>query len=229
MPRCPECGYEAENEFKFCPMCGNNFQAQTEGKPDNNNQSSDDTIHREAGSTETHKYYKVVNGLYEYPKAPIGKRFVAYLIDGLILFTLSLPSIALFTFGFLMNPNHDVFDEDNISGASVLGGMMSLWGLFLLIIPSIYYFIKDGLKNGQSFGKRALGLMVIDTQKNQPCRIGKSAFRNLISSLIIAIPFLNFLTVWIEPIMVLAREDGRKAADLVASTQVIDAYHFERV
>lgn len=122
-----------------------------------------------------------------------------------------------------MNPDPDAFENGDFSGINIVGGMVWLWGLFLLIIPSIYYFIKDGLKNGQSYGKRMFGLMVIDIQKNLPCSKGKSAFRNLISSLIVAMPFINILTFWIEPIMVLVRTDGKKAADMVASCQVIDA------
>ncbi|MGE5683478.1 MAG: RDD family protein [Bacillota bacterium] len=220
MVKCPNCNYEAEAEFRFCPMCGYAF---SEVKTENTGAPPANENTKKYTSPEVNKPYKIVNGLYEYPKAPLGKRFAAYLIDGLILFALSLPSIVLFSIGALMNPDPDAFENGDFSGINIVGGMVWLWGLFLLIIPSIYYFIKDGLKNGQSYGKRMFGLMVIDIQKNLPCSKGKSAFRNLISSLIVAMPFINILTFWIEPIMVLVRTDGKKAADMVASCQVIDA------
>ena len=91
------------------------------------------------------------------------------------------------------------------------------------IIPLVYNFIKDGLGQGQSWGKKALDLMVVNLDNNAPCDKGKSFFRNFISGLVAIIPFVGWL---IEPIMVLATEDGRKLGDKAANTQVIDKNNF---
>lgn len=61
--------------------------------------------------------------------------------------------------------------------------------------------------------------MVIDLDRNSPCKFGKSCFRNIIMMLVNIIPFVGWL---IEPIMVIATEDGRRLGDRVANTQVID-------
>ncbi|MDP4192855.1 MAG: RDD family protein [Bacteroidota bacterium] len=227
MHKCPNCNYESQDDFLYCPMCGYYLKSANEEKIKESEQDQAVNTSTQESKKESPRFYKVVNGLFEYPKAPLGKRFGACLIDGLIMFLLSIPAIVLFMIGLSMNPNPEMIDEESFSsGVGLVGGVFTLWGMFSLIFPTIYSFIKDGLKNGQSFGKRFVGLMVIDTQKNSPCKIGKSAFRNLISYLIVAIPFLNLITCWIEPLMVIFREDGKKAADFVASTQVIDASQF---
>ncbi len=101
-------------------------------------------------------------------------------------------------------------------------GLFFIAALFY-IIPLVYNFIKDGLGQGQSWGKRAINLMVVNLDNNSPCDKGKSFFRNFISGLVAIIPFVGWL---IEPIMVLATEDGRKLDDKAANTQVIDKKNF---
>jgi uncharacterized protein (TIGR02145 family) len=100
--------------------------------------------------------------------------------------------------------------------------------LILYIIPLIYGFIKDGLGKGQSWGKRAMGLMVVHIPTNTPCTKGKSFVRWLISALLSGIPYVCYLTVWIEFILVLATKDGRRLADKVAKTQVIEAKLYQK-
>lgn len=57
----------------------------------------------------------------------------------------------------------------------------------------------------------------------------KSAHRALISNLLVILPYIDFLTMWIEPIMILAKDDGRKFADMKAKTQVIDVNHYRGI
>ncbi|NQT35606.1 RDD family protein, partial [bacterium] len=79
------------------------------------------------------------------------------------------------------------------------------------------YFIKDGLGNGQSWGKRAVGLMVVQLIDDTPCTKLKSSLRGLVTMLLGAVPFGSF----VEPIMVIATKDGRRLADMAAETKVI--------
>jgi uncharacterized RDD family membrane protein YckC len=95
----------------------------------------------------------------------------------------------------------------------------------LYFVPLVYAFIKDGLGEGQSWGKKAVGLMVVYLPNNSACSKGQSSLRCLIGSLLGIIPFIGWL---IEPIMVLATEDGRRLADKVANTQVIDKNMFNK-
>ena len=93
-----------------------------------------------------------------------------------------------------------------------------------LVLPFIYILIKDGLGNGQSYGKRALNIMVINVNSNKPCSKSNSAGRNIMFSIICSVPYIGYL---LEIIMVFANPKGRKLSDLVAGTQVIDIKEFE--
>jgi uncharacterized RDD family membrane protein YckC len=47
-----------------------------------------------------------------------------------------------------------------------------------------YYFFCDGFTGGQSFGKRMLGLHVIDARTETPCSFGQSFLRNLLLAIL---------------------------------------------
>jgi uncharacterized RDD family membrane protein YckC len=127
---------------------------------------------------------------------------------------LSLTGIIFFALGMAKADNY--YDKDGAIGLFFIA-------FLFCIIPLVYNFIKDGLGQGQSWGKKALDLMVVNLDNNTPCDKGKSFFRNFISGLVATIPFVGWL---IEPIMVLATEDGRKLGDKAANTQVIDKNNF---
>jgi len=48
-----------------------------------------------------------------------------------------------------------------------------LWSVF-------YYFFADGFSGGQSYGKRWLGMRVVNADDGLPCTFGKSFLRNLL-------------------------------------------------
>jgi hypothetical protein len=70
----------------------------------------------------------------------------------------------------------------------------------------------------------AMGIMVVNLDNDMPCDIGKSFLRHLISAFVGLIPFVGWL---VEPVLVLAAEDGRKLGDKAANTQVIDVQNFK--
>jgi uncharacterized RDD family membrane protein YckC len=119
----------------------------------------------------------------------------------------------LICFLFAMQKSND-YDSYDRGGAA----MLILLGIFFYLLPLAYSLIKDGLGQGQSWGKRNMYLMVVDVNDNRPCSIGQSMGRNIISTLLCLVPFIGWL---VEPIMVLATADGRKLGDMAACTQVI--------
>jgi uncharacterized RDD family membrane protein YckC len=149
-----------------------------------------------------------------YPKASLSNRFIAMLLDGLIALGLALPAICCFILGAI-GMEHNKLGQNFI----LLMGI----GFLLIILPFVYMFIKDGLNRGQSYGKRAMDLMVVDLGTYQPCDKGKSAVRQLVSMLVGFIPLVGS---FIEPIMVLATDDGRKLSDKAANTQVVNIQDF---
>lgn len=144
-----------------------------------------------------------------YPKADLGNRFLAALIDGLIFVGLAIPGSGALVFAFFAA----------YGGEEELTVVSGIFGILLILIPIAYLLVKDGFGQGQSYGKKAFHLIVVDLETNTPCNKSKSAVRNLVSILLGMIPFVGNL---IEPIVILATVDGRKVGDRAANTMVIN-------
>jgi uncharacterized RDD family membrane protein YckC len=79
---------------------------------------------------------------------------------------------------------------DSIIGAlPVIGAVVITWFSGALGIASMlgaalwsmaYYLFADGLRDGQSYGKRYVGMRVIDARSGASCTFGQSFVRNLL-------------------------------------------------
>lgn len=149
-------------------------------------------------------------GLRLYPKAPLGSRFVAAVIDNLVS---SIPAIVLVvaTIGAAS------------AGATPLAVLLGLLAAAGVIWALWYAFTKDGRSGGQSIGKKAMGLMVVHLPTNKPCDHGQSALRYLVLFGLNLIPYLGWL---VEPIVTLGAAGGRRLGDTAAGTQVIAASQY---
>ena len=119
--------------------------------------------------------------------ASLGSRLGAQLIDSLIaaLLLVIFMSIA------------------NIEMLSLAAGIAAFLG---------YKLLSDALPNGQSIGKMALNIAVVDKKTNKPCTISKSLFRN------ITLVFLGF----IDWLFIFGR-NRQRLGDMIAGTVVISA------
>lgn len=144
-----------------------------------------------------------------YYKASAGNRFLALLLDSLIFSALLIPGAIALAGAFIAAYGSD---ETLAIGLCILG-------VILIFVPLGFQLLKDGFGQGQSPGKKALKLMVIDLDTNTPCTRQKSFLRNIILLLAGLVPFIGSL---IEPIMVLATKDGRRLGDRAANTMVIE-------
>lgn len=201
IPKCVTCNSSYNDDIKFCPKDGGEVKIII-------SRNFDQTIYGESQSFQTFGINQ------KYPKASLGNRFLATLLDGIIGLGLSIPSLIFFWLGIAKLESYN--NEDDVIG-------LFLTAFLFYLIPLVYHFIKDGLEQGQSWGKRSLDIMVVNLENNRPCDKGKSFLRNFISGLVAIIPFVGWL---IEPIMVLATEDGRKLGDKAANTQVIDKKNY---
>lgn len=198
--KCVICNISYSNDIKFCPRDGGEIKVILK------HQFSQPIYPKNDGRN---------NYNQKYPKASLGNRFLATLLDGLISIGLSIPAILFFVAGL---------DRNKFNGYSNDGSPGLLFiAFFFCLIPLGYNLIKDGLGQGQSWGKKVLNIMVVNLDNNTPCDIGKSFLRNFISILIAIVPFIGWL---IDPIMVLATYDGRKVGDKAVNTQVIDKNKF---
>lgn len=213
---CPVCKASYPPDVKFCINDGTQL-----GVPINNPFEQQPKPHNpfepqqkphnpfEQQNTSNNPFQRALPPNQPYPKASLGNRFLAFLIDSLIFIGLLIPAAALFIFAFIAA-------YGNEESLMILLGVS---GLLLFLLPLAYQLFKDGMGTGQSYGKRAMQLIVIDLDTNTPCSKSKSAARNIVSGLI---GFFPVVGQFIEPIMVLATEDGRKLGDRAANTVVID-------
>lgn len=95
------------------------------------------------------------------PLASRGSRLVAQILDGLI--AVAIVCAGLLTFYML--------GDEAATGA--------LFFITSIVLALLYILLSDGFENGQSYGKRALHIAVIDATTGQPCSFGKSFLRNL--------------------------------------------------
>jgi uncharacterized RDD family membrane protein YckC len=226
IPKCKICNKSYTNGAKFCPNDGGQIRLDDEILRHSNVQpitnSEPETLR--INHQETNSYSPLpINSFSlkkEFKNAPIGKRFLAYLLDGLIVALLFIPSLFLL-FDFLVS----IFSNNYYGGYADYTKQNLLIGLVLFILPFRYILIKDGLGEGQSIGKKAVDLMVINVNTNEPCTKLNSAGRNILFSIIASIPYIGFL---LEVIMIFANPDGRKLSDLGSGTQVIEKYDFKK-
>lgn len=99
--------------------------------------------------------------------------------------------------------------------AYLLDGIFTGLLLLLLIVPGVvYWLIKDGLKNGQSWGCRIMGLKVVNLKTGAPCTKLQSVLRALFASL---------SPLWvIEAVLVVFESKGQRLVDKLMGTNVIE-------
>lgn len=203
--QCPRCAAAYTAGSRFCQSCGIPLFTQPTTVQAGYNPGP---YARPAG-------YAAIAAMPSYPKAPLGARFWASVLDGLIGLGLCLPTFICWWLA-LQKSKYSYYDDSSYDPGGAF--LLYLMALLFYFGPLTYSFIKDGLGQGQSWGKKNMYLMVVDLGTNQPCGKGKSIARNLISTLLCLFPFIGWL---VEPIIVLASDSGRKLGDLAANTQVV--------
>jgi len=148
-------------------------------------------------------------GGLSYPKAGLGLRAFAFMVDGIINY------LPLFIAFFVYTRSvRDMFYGSSpvlffISILLILAGIFWAW---------FYLLVRDGLGRGQSIGKKLFGLMVVRMDDNQPCTKANSAIRNLYAI------GLNFIDV----IIAMVHEEGRRFGDSRLNLQVIHVQDYQR-
>ena len=147
-----------------------------------------------------------------YPKAPLGRRFFAYLIDGFISsIPMSVIGIVI-AVAFALTADSYGDPPALVMVIAVGGGLLAFGWAFL------YTLLRDGFGQGQSWGKKMVKLMVVGLEDGQPCTKKKSAVRNLISGV------LGFIDI----IVALFQQQGQRVGDMLAKTQVIEVQAYGR-
>ena len=107
---------------------------------------------------------------------------------------------------------------------------------FARLVPPVGFFagmtyilIADGLFEGQSIGKRLIGLRTLRFENGAAVSFRESILRNIpfsVAYLCLVIPYIGWLLgggiVLIEALLVIGNLQGHRAGDEIAKTQVID-------
>jgi uncharacterized RDD family membrane protein YckC len=149
------------------------------------------------------------NVTFDYDVAGIGSRFLAALLDtALIIFAqLLLLGVAILVANLVFDTS--IFDSDILSWTLAILGILSflfLWG---------YYIFFEILWNGQTPGKRWVGLRVI-RMDGTPITASEAVIRNLVR-IIDLLPSgygVGVVTMFIS-------ENSRRVGDLAAGTLVV--------
>ena len=145
-----------------------------------------------------------MNGARNY--AGLAARFYALLVDFLLLSAVFFPVTRIVKGVWLMSPNDHRWAH----------GWMAfdpICAVFLVIIV-LYFIVLEGVV-GATFGKRILGIRVIEANGGKP-GLTKSLLRNVLR-LVDALPVLNFLGV----ILILRSPERARFGDRVAGTRVV--------
>jgi len=147
------------------------------------------------------------NVAFGYQVAGIGSRFLATLVDTLIITILQV--VTFVSFALTIN----ALDDSLLSNASPW--VWALLSLFLFAFYWGYYIFFEMLWNGQSPGKRWTGLRVIRSD-GTPITLSESLIRNLVRTidLMPATYGVGVITMFID-------KQSRRLGDLAANTLVV--------
>ncbi len=150
------------------------------------------------------------NVAFGYDVAGIGSRFLAALVDTLLIVVLQL--VVNLTLLFLAL---SFFDEALSNDTSLFLWLGAVFGLVAFVFLWGYYILFEMLWNGQSPGKRWVGLRVIRAD-GTPVTLVESIIRNLVR-------LIDFLPAYYGVGVVAMFIDGqaRRLGDLAAGTLVV--------
>lgn len=122
------------------------------------------------------------------PRAGFGSRLGAYVIDIVIVLVVQL--VIGFVFGFIFGA----------AGGSETSPVVILIGNLINIAVALLYFgLQEGSARGQTVGKRALGIRVIDFNTGQSIGVARAILRN-VARILSAIPLaLGYLWMLWDP------------------------------
>lgn len=140
----------------------------------------------------------------EYEPAGVGYRMLSTLLDS--IFILAYVILVFLLIGFTSGLRNMMEDYDYLT-------IMLLIIAFLPVM--LYHFLSEQFMNGQSFGKKIVGVKVIKTDGTQP-GVGSYAIRSLMR--VIDIHLINGL---IAIISIAVSEKSQRLGDMAAGTTVI--------
>jgi uncharacterized RDD family membrane protein YckC len=110
------------------------------------------------------------------PRANFGQRFLAAIVDALI--------IGAINYGISAVSGQTAFTSE---GGSLKFKATGIAAIFWILLPVVYAIFFEGSASGQTIGKKLMGIRVIDSQSGQPIGYGR-AFIRYIGKFVSGIP-----------------------------------------
>lgn len=222
MDHCPQCGAPIEEEEKCCPNCGCKLE-ELRGDSRTEKLDEDDLVQRIQQRIQGNEHVNIVDrwgnvNPTDVRQASFGNRFMAWLLDQLITLAMAIPAILLALYSLIQTGLFPHVFNNNVRDTNTIFIVYLFLSTILFLPPILYSLLKDGMKNGQSYGKRWMGIRVISLDNGAPCTYWQSLARQIVGALISSIPAFGWL---VEPLMVLCTDDGRRLADRAAGTFVV--------
>lgn len=135
------------------------------------------------------------------------RKLVAFLIDMVLLMTLSGVLLVIMIFLTLTIPNHDIFSPELTSG---------IWIILTIIIILFYLILME--KNGKTIGKIVMRLRVVTEDNQKAISYQQSILRNLF----LVADMIPFIIPGLLGLIVSVKSDKKqRIGDMVAGTIVI--------
>jgi uncharacterized RDD family membrane protein YckC len=176
---CPKCGKETDASGKFCQWCGSDIES-VPAKPV--------IVPEEVEGPEV--------GLY----AGLGRRFIAFIVDAVIILLIGIVTITFFSmtngvkYAYYIVVQRAPISELTEAGTldAALGPIIAALGMSFIIIPWLYFAGFESARSQATPGKVLMHIMVTDMEGNKPtfARATLRHFGKFISALPIFIGFL---------------------------------------
>lgn len=180
---CPKCGKETDASGKFCQWCGADI-------------GSVPMPPAPAVTPEEEEGPDI--GVY----AGLGRRFVAFIVDFIIILLFDLVAMAALGltrgvqnsyFYFVQHIPADTLTTEGTMGA-LLGSIIAAYGVLLVAIPWLYFAGFESSRSQATPGKLLMRIVVTDMTGNKPtfARVTLRHFAKFVSAIPI---FLGFLAI----------------------------------
>lgn len=158
------------------------------------------------------------------PLAEWWKRLLAILLDFVILV---VPLFIIF-FVFIGVSVNRTIEVDPITGEITRGGGLVSGGsiafsVVTVVVASVYYALLNGSARGQTVGKMALGIRVVDADGRGPIGIGRGFVRSVIAVLPAQVPFVGVVWALIDNLWPLWDPRRQALHDKAANSLVVNA------
>lgn len=128
------------------------------------------------------------------PRASFGQRLGAFAIDLVIIVAVEL------IIGVVLGIVIAALANTGSGAAAAVAGLLGVLAfLFYVAFPIVYFGYMEGQPSGQTFGKRALGLRVVDFDSAGSLPLGRAMLRSLVRSFLSGIFLLGYLWMLWDP------------------------------